>query len=421
MTRTTQDTGRFPPSIPCARWAPLVRHCALLGAVLVALIDRHQITGDLWFLWIIAGLGIVNLQGALLPAGSPVRRWGRRVSPFLSLGGWVTLVHLSGGVRSPFVIGVWLELVLSGVAAGAVGVWFLTATAAGGLALQQFLPGLTPQWPTLLLQCLFLAVNGLVLWSVHQGQARAGRESEARQVELLDRLRTLETEVAGLRQVESVGERAARVTHGLVNSVHSLKGFTALLLEDAADLEKVAPLLSGIQRVTGSLEELVRLTLNGPPQPDDPPPAAEVPLPRLLDDVVEELHGAYPGIQVARELPESLPTVAVPGAQVRELLVVQLRNAAEAMNGRGRIVVRASLTDHELSLTVADTGGGIPRDILAQLFRRPSSSKGQGRGLGLYLLWRRLEALGGRLSVDSTGPSGTVFRTRLPLAQGTAP
>jgi signal transduction histidine kinase len=74
-----------------------------------------------------------------------------------------------------------------------------------------------------------------------------------------------------------------------------------------------------------------------------------------------------------------------------------------------------------VDLRVADTGGGIPATALQRLFRPFSTSKPEGTGLGLALAHRTIEAHGGSLALEHTGPEGTSFRIRLPLAGALVP
>jgi signal transduction histidine kinase len=113
--------------------------------------------------------------------------------------------------------------------------------------------------------------------------------------------------------------------------------------------------------------------------------------------------------------------VRVDRNRLRESLIQVIRNAAEAMAGRGQL--SAALTSREgwCLIDVIDTGPGISPEIQARLGQPFVSSKpaGRGAGLGLSLCQLHLSRHGGRLRVVRTGSDGTTMRLALPGAPGT--
>jgi signal transduction histidine kinase len=99
-----------------------------------------------------------------------------------------------------------------------------------------------------------------------------------------------------------------------------------------------------------------------------------------------------------------------------------LLNAVEAMPGGGTLRIIAIVDGGgSVEIRVSDTGGGIPEAALQRLFRPFSTTKPDGTGLGLALAHRTIEAHGGSLELLQTGPEGTSFRVRLPLAGAMVP
>ena len=99
-------------------------------------------------------------------------------------------------------------------------------------------------------------------------------------------------------------------------------------------------------------------------------------------------------------------------------------NAIKFTPDAGRITLRIAARDGRLVLSVEDTGSGIAPEDVPKLFRRFSTvewaerrAKGiQGTGLGLYIAKQSVEAMGGRISVESTPGRGSLFSISLPLA-----
>ena len=107
--------------------------------------------------------------------------------------------------------------------------------------------------------------------------------------------------------------------------------------------------------------------------------------------------------------------------EIRQALVNLIGNAVDAMREGGNLrihVLPVSLNGVEHArLTVADTGGGIRKEIRQNLFKQFFTTKGSsGTGLGLWLTRDVVEKNGGRLRFRSRteAPSGTVFTMYLP-------
>ncbi|MDB4927697.1 MAG: sensor histidine kinase/response regulator [Myxococcaceae bacterium] len=96
-----------------------------------------------------------------------------------------------------------------------------------------------------------------------------------------------------------------------------------------------------------------------------------------------------------------------------------VQNAIEAVADEGgRVVVRGELRDAEVVLTVSDNGAGITPEDRARIFTPFFTRKapGKGMGLGLTIVWRVAQALGGSVTVDSEPGRGATFALRLPRA-----
>lgn len=104
--------------------------------------------------------------------------------------------------------------------------------------------------------------------------------------------------------------------------------------------------------------------------------------------------------------------------QMHQVLLNLLLNAVQAIEGPGqvRVGVLAKSEDEDATVTVSDTGRGIPAENLPNIFRPFYTTKGNGTGLGLSLARRIVEEHHGRIEVESSG-KGTTFSVTLPLHQ----
>ncbi len=136
-----------------------------------------------------------------------------------------------------------------------------------------------------------------------------------------------------------------------------------------------------------------------------------------LDSTVVMLGHKLAGVQVVREYDADLPRVPAYGAELNQVWTNLIDNAADAMEGTGRLVLRTARDGDAVLVEVADAGPGIPEELRSRVFDAFFTTKapGLGSGLGLDGAQRIVEQRhGGTLDLTS-GPDGTTFRVRLPL------
>ena len=142
---------------------------------------------------------------------------------------------------------------------------------------------------------------------------------------------------------------------------------------------------------------------------------------RLVTPAVEQKH-----LALTLDLAEALPkSVCGDGLRLRQVLLNLLGNAVK-FTQTGGITVRAVATGEELSITVQDTGIGIPPDRQEAIFEAfvqadaGTAARFGGTGLGLPISARLAALMGGRLSLDSRSGQGACFTLTLPLVPGEA-
>jgi signal transduction histidine kinase len=110
-----------------------------------------------------------------------------------------------------------------------------------------------------------------------------------------------------------------------------------------------------------------------------------------------------------------LPEVEHDSDQIHQVLLNLLLNAVQAVDGAGTITVEISPREDYASVTVSDTGRGIPPQHLSNIFRPFYTTKGNGTGLGLSLARRIAEEHQGRIEVTSIVGKGSKFTVLLPF------
>jgi photoactive yellow protein len=117
------------------------------------------------------------------------------------------------------------------------------------------------------------------------------------------------------------------------------------------------------------------------------------------------------------ELSGDLPPVLASPSELREVFVNLLRNAVDAIEGEGEVIVRTRVEGPHGVVEVSDTGTGMGPEVLKKLFRPLFSTKGErGTGLGLATAYAVVRRHGGDIQVTSAPGEGTTFTVRLPIA-----
>ncbi len=148
-------------------------------------------------------------------------------------------------------------------------------------------------------------------------------------------------------------------------------------------------------------------------------------LPMLVPELLESIY-----VYMQRRAPRKVEfTLAVPPTLEQTSIAVNrhlfdwvlenlIRNALDAMNGAGQLVLAARLDAGTVEITVSDSGKGIPASKFKKVFRPGYTTKTRGWGLGLSLAKRIVEEYhGGKIFVKESGVGrGTTFAVRIPAA-----
>ena len=117
-----------------------------------------------------------------------------------------------------------------------------------------------------------------------------------------------------------------------------------------------------------------------------------------------------------------LPRIACAPSQINQVLLNLLNNAAQAMDGFGRIQLKSWADTQQVLISVQDNGRGMPPEVLARIFDPFFTTKpvGQGTGLGLSISFKIIQDHGGNIRVVSEPGRGTRFLISLPYGQAAA-
>ena len=235
----------------------------------------------------------------------------------------------------------------------------------------------------------------------------------------------LREQVALKRNLESLGEMSAGLAHEFKNAMAALHGYAQFLQSIDHDVEGKAAADALLQEVR-SLSEMITSFLNfARPQPlqlddvslDELIQECERDLKPLLEEQRIDLVSKGPSSAQRQRL-----EVRADARLLRQALSNLLRNAAEAIPDRQadrRVTVEASIETDQgkqwATISIHDTGPGIPASDLQKIFIPFFTTKSKGHGVGLALAHRVITQHGGTLTADNARDGGAVFTIKLPL------
>src|SRR3990172_1468380 len=184
----------------------------------------------------------------------------------------------------------------------------------------------------------------------------------------------------------SLGEMTANLAMDLNNPLMAIIGYSALMLEDRKipaarrkDLEMIQQEASKAAKVTKDL-----LDYSGKRQPCFQVIDAELPLDQALSLMESRLRQA--GIAVVKSMQRPLPFISADPEQIKQAFVNVMNNAIDAMPRGGRLEIYITKEGQSVEVSFADSGDGIPEEMLSRIFEPFFSLKGEGgTGLGLSL------------------------------------
>ncbi|MBN1308335.1 MAG: hypothetical protein JXA18_10490, partial [Chitinispirillaceae bacterium] len=211
---------------------------------------------------------------------------------------------------------------------------------------------------------------------------------------------------------------AAGVAHEINNPLGSILLFSRLLLQKAPADEVMRGNLQRIEKETKRCQNIVQGLLEFSRQRE--PKMENVDVNDLLVKtlVLFENQAMFHNIRIEKEFEPRIPPVTIDPAQVQQVFVNIIINAADAMNGKGRLTVHTRFVEDNRMVEIAfsDTGCGIPAEQIDKIFEPFYTTKavGYGTGLGLSISLGIIQRHGGTIRISSAVGTGTTFFIRLP-------
>jgi two-component system cell cycle sensor histidine kinase/response regulator CckA len=244
--------------------------------------------------------------------------------------------------------------------------------------------------------------------------------------------RSLEEQLLQAQKMEAIGLLAGGVAHDFNNLLTVINGFSEILLEEAALSEENAMMLKEIQKAGERATNLTRqLLMFSRKQVAHMHPVS---LNAIVTDLVKLLRRLIgEDVSLNLNLGAQLPRMTADVGMVEQVIMNLSVNARDAMPEGGELSISTTavtISETEalkfsgaragefISLSVRDTGSGIPPEIMTRIFEPFFTTKevGKGTGLGLATVFGIVKQHGGWVTVESQPGQGATFRAFFPIA-----
>jgi PAS domain S-box-containing protein len=232
--------------------------------------------------------------------------------------------------------------------------------------------------------------------------------------DVTDRKR-MEEELAKSQRLAAIGETAAIVGHDLRNPLQGIASTVYLAkrilkFPKAEERKKAAKLLDTLDEEVYYMDKIVSdLQSYAGPLAAEP---VETNLPDLIRRTLSGMRVPR-NVKVSMMAQKGLSKIVADPALMRRVLTNLAANALQAMPQGGRLTIRAFKKRETITITVQDTGEGIPRENMEKIFSPFFTTKAKGQGLGLAVCRRLVEAQGGTITVKSKVGKGSVFTLQI--------
>ncbi|WP_245700124.1 ATP-binding protein [Paenibacillus glacialis] len=222
----------------------------------------------------------------------------------------------------------------------------------------------------------------------------------------------LRSELGNMERLSLVGQMAASITHEIRNPMAVVRGFLQLMHEKSPSTldHYYRIVMEELDRANGIINDFLSLAQNRVTE------KTECHLHKIIYDLSPLLwaDANLRGQSIELELDENVPELRLNSKEIKQLILNLARNAMESMNVKGQLTIQTKADDNSVELMISDTGAGIPKSKLDELFVPFFTTKDQGTGLGLVLCLSIVEHHKGKITVNSVEGVGTTFVVKFP-------
>jgi PAS domain S-box-containing protein len=218
-------------------------------------------------------------------------------------------------------------------------------------------------------------------------------------------------------RLAAIGQTAGMIGHDIRNPLQAIAGELFLMKQDVdgspdsqckrsleESLVSIQEQVDYMNKIISDLQDFAR-----PLKPE----LVEVELCSAIPQLVATVN-VPDNIQAMAECDTELPKIKLDLTFLKRILVNLATNAIQAMPDGGKLTIKASQEANTVSITVTDTGVGIPDAVKPKIFQPLMTTKSKGQGFGLAVVKRLVEAQGGTITFESKVGEGTQFKLSFP-------
>ena len=246
---------------------------------------------------------------------------------------------------------------------------------------------------------VFIAI--LSIWFLYRNQARH-----------LANMREMERRLYRAERLSAMGRLAAGVAHEIRNPLNAISMACQRLQKDNLD-QLTGIIRDEIRRLNRIVEEFIGFSRSGKPVMKAHDITALLKQISLL--VAEE--AASQGITLQTDWRESPLIIWMDADKIKQALFNIIKNAIESISDQGAVTLSVEPEGKKwVKISIVDTGSGLTREEMEQIFDPDYTTKEKGLGLGLALAHEIIQGHGGEIRVMSEPGRGATFEILLPVA-----
>jgi PAS domain S-box-containing protein len=220
-------------------------------------------------------------------------------------------------------------------------------------------------------------------------------------------------------RIASIGRMAAGVAHEINNPLSGILIYAELLKQNLKDFpqhlkdtEEIIRQTLRCKNIVSDLLEFSRPSVGK---------ITSLSLAELMDKTLDLLvsQALFQNISITKQVDSDLPDMVGDMAQLQQVFTNLFINAADAMEGKGRLTIKAQFETekNQFDIRISDTGPGIAENLREKVFDFFFTTKapGKGTGLGLTITKNIITLHGGNITIDCPPEGGTTFIIELPL------
>jgi len=237
-----------------------------------------------------------------------------------------------------------------------------------------------------------------------------------------ERLHQLEADLAHINRLNMMGELTAALAHEIKQpiaaSITSANACLRWLLHDPPNLERARAAAARMERESSRASDVIN-TLRSFYKRGLPPERRVVDVKEIVREMTVLLRNEAVrySITIKCELDADTPKILGDPVQLQQVFMNLMLNAIEAMKDTGgELTIRSCLNGgKQLTISVSDTGVGLPAESIERMFDAFHTTKPQGTGMGLAITRSIVESHGGRVWATPNQGAGATFHFTLPV------